>query len=504
MKKKIIISLSIVLGLIVILSIAFFTFNDGVVTKISFNEKQDGAALINISYLLGSGGYSAHVVSASQGEYTGDGKKDYDGSLGDYRILIEFGDISLSNNLKNKIDKNGTIDGIPAKIAYPSDHGFALYLGFDKPIELETQDGVWLNSLCGTIKINITYKNNSAVSSLLQDSARFTFSSGAGGWRTILNLAADGTFTGEYTDSEMGARNEEHPNGTQYICSFSGKFDNFQKANEYSYKMTLAYLKTKEEPGKEYIEDGVKYITNEPYGLEEGKDFILYLPNTPIENLSEEFLSWCPYRTGENSRETLSCYGIFNVNKGYGFFYEELEINAEQVYKKFLNGEITVLENDRNIDIEYLKKNSDGALKYGLFDCNGDNVPELCFDAGRYIITFWVENGELKIWREENYYSVLLSNGNFLEIHMGGAPNHTDYTYYVCDYKGKPVSSITYSVLTKNDEVKENRYFQYTLIYNGTLNYKVDEIEITKEVFDNGVQQIEKIGEANIDWKTVE
>ena len=60
------------------------------------------------------------------------------------------------------------------------------------------------------------------------------------------------------------------------------------------------------------------------------------------------------------------------------------------------------------------------------------------------------------------------------------------------------------NAIRKDEEVKENRYFQYISIYNGSLNYKVDEIEITKEIFDNGVEKIEKIGEADIDWKIVE
>lgn len=170
-------------------------------------------------------------------------------------------------------------------------------------------------------------------SSQRQGSAQFTFSSGAGAWGTTLKLNADGTFTGEFNDSDMGARNEDYPEGTHYFCSFSGKFENIQKADEYSYKMTLADLKTEEEAGKEYIEDGVKYVLSEPYGLEEGKDFILYLPATPIDNLSKEFLSWWPYRAEENSKETLSCYGILNVSKGYGFFYQQNEAYAQQFYK---------------------------------------------------------------------------------------------------------------------------------------------------------------------------
>ena len=86
--------------------------------------------------------------------------------------------------------------------------------------------------------------------------------------------------------------------------------------------MKLNSIKTKLQEGKEYIEDEIRYVSSSPYGLEEGKEFILYLPNMPLKNLSEEFLSWWPgrYLDEEEKTDVLKCYGIFNKVKGYGFF----------------------------------------------------------------------------------------------------------------------------------------------------------------------------------------
>lgn len=53
----------------------------------------------------------------------------------------------------------------------------------------------------------------------------FVFSSGAGGWFTELELQPDGSFTGSYHDSEMGEFAEDYPNGTVYVCEFSGRFE---------------------------------------------------------------------------------------------------------------------------------------------------------------------------------------------------------------------------------------------------------------------------------------
>ena len=52
----------------------------------------------------------------------------------------------------------------------------------------------------------------------------FIFTSGVGGWGTDLTIAPDGTFTGSYHDSEMGAIGDENPNGEVYVCAFSGAF----------------------------------------------------------------------------------------------------------------------------------------------------------------------------------------------------------------------------------------------------------------------------------------
>ena len=52
---------------------------------------------------------------------------------------------------------------------------------------------------------------------LADETVEFLFTSGAGGWSTQLSLNRDGSFTGEFHDSEMGDRTEEYPNGSVYI-----------------------------------------------------------------------------------------------------------------------------------------------------------------------------------------------------------------------------------------------------------------------------------------------
>ena len=149
----------------------------------------------------------------------------------------------------------------------------------------------------------------------------FTFTSGVGAWSTSITLEIDGTFSGEYHDSDMGDSSENYPSGTIYVCDFSGRFSEIEKVDENSYSMTLEEVSSDYENGKERIENGVRYVSAEPYGVEDGNAFILYLPGTMRDGLNEDFLSWWQYwfLDGEQA-ETLGLYGLYNVKMGYGFF----------------------------------------------------------------------------------------------------------------------------------------------------------------------------------------
>ena len=89
----------------------------------------------------------------------------YDGSLGKYRMIVEFGDIEPSAALALRFTEGGTVViknqpiEIRAKIAHPADHGFVLYLGFDKPISIDGSQSGRLNPIVGTVKIPIRIEN---------------------------------------------------------------------------------------------------------------------------------------------------------------------------------------------------------------------------------------------------------------------------------------------------------------------------------------------------------
>ena len=202
-----------------------------------------------------------------------------------------------------------------------------------------------------------------------------------------------------------------------------------------------------------------------------------------------------------------ACNGNFQKTDSELTIHTNSDNSVEKIYNDFLSGKIKAVYADGlDIDIDYLTEMATpNTLTYALFDRNGDSIPELCINNALYITTFWVSNGALKLWREENSSSKMLNNGNCLETHYGGAPSHTDYSYAVYSYTGDIVCSVTFSVLMKNDyDVLENEYTQHIYISNGNTQETADSVEISKEQFDKALATIEKIGEAKLSWEPIE
>lgn len=142
-----------------------------------------------------------------------------------------------------------------------------------------------------------------------------SFSSGAFGWGTVLSLNSDGSFTGGFHDSDMGSIGDDYPNGTYYTCQFTGRFEDIHYVDAFTVSLTLTELTTFRTEGESWIEDGVLYIASYPYGLEDCTEFLLYLPGTPVEGLSEEFRSWLFL----GDAQALEGYALRNTEKDYGF-----------------------------------------------------------------------------------------------------------------------------------------------------------------------------------------
>lgn len=147
----------------------------------------------------------------------------------------------------------------------------------------------------------------------------FYFSSGAGGWYTVLHIHGDGSFDGHYQDSDMGDVGDGYPNGTIYYSDFSGVFTEPVRMDDTTYVFQIDSIEYPCGFGEE-IKDGCYYRYSEAYGLDGAEDLYLYLPGAKLEELPEEYRSWVGYYDLENVPETeLPFYGLYNAERETGF-----------------------------------------------------------------------------------------------------------------------------------------------------------------------------------------
>lgn len=142
----------------------------------------------------------------------------------------------------------------------------------------------------------------------------YLFSSGAGAWATEINMKDDWSFTGSFHDSDMGSSSEEYPDGTVYYCDFSGEFSVPEPAGTSTYKMHLNRLEQEGNKDEEHIDNEIRYICWEPYGLQDGDEFTLYAPGAPVSALTEDCLTWVHWYIDPENDESVpeGLYIIYN------------------------------------------------------------------------------------------------------------------------------------------------------------------------------------------------
>ena len=153
----------------------------------------------------------------------------------------------------------------------------------------------------------------------------WSFSSGVGGWETYLLIKADGSFVGDYHDSEMGETADEYPNGTVYFCTFSGRMSLAGQVDENTWKIHIDSLEA--DKGQEMIENEIRYVPTDVYGLSAGDDMLLYAPGTPVSVFTEEMLMWTHMLDQEETPVTLDNWFLSSEKNDSGFVgYEPVSV----------------------------------------------------------------------------------------------------------------------------------------------------------------------------------
>ena len=162
----------------------------------------------------------------------------------------------------------------------------------------------------------------------LHESLTFSLNNGAGNWSTSVTLNPDGSFFGDYQDVNLGESGEGYGH-TVYVCEFKGQFGNVTKLSDYVYSMQILSIQQSEPTGKEDLKEDYdsfmetsfvnRYVYSDPYGFTPSYAvFELYLPGTPIEGLSSDFIQWA-FHGSSPTGSTLPFYGLYNTQESLGF-----------------------------------------------------------------------------------------------------------------------------------------------------------------------------------------
>ncbi len=199
------------------------------------------------------------------------------------------------------------------------------------------------------------------------DGLYFYFASGAGAWRTELEIDADGSFSGVHSDSDMGDVGEGYPNGTFYICEFDGVFTQPEKVNEYTYSVQMDDINFKNEPGTQEILDGVRYSYSTAYGLDGAEEVLIYLPGAPFMELPEEYRNWVRNDMVDPKAAELPFYGLYNVNEQNGFSSHSIVGGIHEMVSA-AEVEAAAAENSLKQAMTQLEMNERSAEIYAIWD----------------------------------------------------------------------------------------------------------------------------------------
>lgn len=150
---------------------------------------------------------------------------------------------------------------------------------------------------------------------------KFIFSSGAGGWSTSLTIGPNGTFSGDYHDSDRGLTGPGYPGGTVSESIVSGQFTRLHQISTMLYEVYVENLQYEKPVGSSEIKDNVKYEYTEVYGISKNTRMAIYLPGTPISALPESVRINANGRIPEDS-QTLSFYVIQGDMEGFFIEYQ--------------------------------------------------------------------------------------------------------------------------------------------------------------------------------------
>lgn len=141
---------------------------------------------------------------------------------------------------------------------------------------------------------------------LKEIAGEYMLSSGAGAWADVLTINQDGSYEGDYHDSNMGGASDpdKYPNGQRYVANYSGRLSKAKKNDDGTITMSITY-KLHGTAGEVRDIDGTETETTDSQ-LKDYSEITIYPAGYNIADFSDDIQSWAPWDNDEKymSRQT--------------------------------------------------------------------------------------------------------------------------------------------------------------------------------------------------------
>lgn len=158
---------------------------------------------------------------------------------------------------------------------------------------------------------------------LKEIAGEYMLSSGAGAWADVLTINQDGSYEGDYHDSNMGGASDpdKYPNGQQYVAKYSGRLSKAKKNDDGTITMSITY-KLHGTAGEVQDIDGVETETTDSQ-IKDYSEVTIYPAGYNIADFSDDIQSWAPWNGDDSYLSKQTQYPVIvasNENGDLAYF----------------------------------------------------------------------------------------------------------------------------------------------------------------------------------------